>query len=1460
LVEITKDFIKIIATLIVVLSIFAVVFNSGILENLFALKTYAEPLTLLDHIASTIETASSCPGECSFSVRTSGLPYILQIYKDNGRYYASIDASLVEQKSNVKFLPNEQKPIFIKPLISDCVISEQKLAFTEGLIQDLTIEKVVEGTTCMISIQSKKVYYDFNITVNPDTLLVLNGTSSTTTATVSLIGGSIAPGSVTLTVMGVPPGITITLDKNNANPTFTSTMTVTAEPNAAPGTYNLTIMGTSGNLARTASLQIEVSPVLYTFILNSAISILKLPLTGVEVNLNSITKYTRQYDEFTSNIIYSMIPGTPYSIKAINPFADPKGPRPFSHFRDFDCQGNNTSYILDTNVNPYPFTIPNKYNIVYSRRMTAFYKDLTQIRNLEFDNVTNTISGSLLDEDFNSISKKETSYVACNVSTTVYPNRNVTIEYLDACSNSWKSIGSVASSFAQNRFYDNFDKDHNNWNINSGTWNITNGALNNSGIGYESIQTKWNFWNSSSNGNNNLEVSVNLSSGSNVSIRVFDAFDDYYLQTNDSYNNLYLWVNGALKASVTLTGIVPNQWNTWRIRQNNSYLEFYINNRKLIRFYNAPPIDFGRVQFRTFNTQAYFDNVTIYDGSWSYNFNIPCNVKKIKAAYTSSDWYYNDTYSVIDIDPTSIPCKLIVNTQIDIGKNQQSEPLPGIEVNVSDGVLNKKYTKNTSGPLATAVYFLASTFFPVHNITVNDTFNSRYFSHFYDQDCNPSNANYWLDNASNPYWFSMCRDKNITVQYKTFTDITSSSSSVSSLVPPTTIICDSTCKSQGFISGTCEAGSSTSTGTNLGVIPNDWGNGNPNPSSWIGYGSGNQIVFLDTTVERTPGNPSIWHRYTHIPACSNEAYDSSQSACLSNGGTWNPAGDMNGAREVDGIWYNVSVGDHVVFKCWEKTGLSQNPAYNNDPTDSYGVGARIGMDLYAPNPNRPGYIMIVAGALVNGLGDVNGNVISGHFASAGSDVPCNTSTWTQQVIDYIVPSGYGITQVVGWLQMRPETGDSVQGWFADCELYINPISSNCQSGETSIGQDGCSSGQTCCCSSSSTSKPIGIYTTSWNFGEMDANTLASTFDMSQSWWVEPKDDYSAKMNQVHALNPSYKALVYRNVGSIYDYSTDEWNLANSSGWLLKNTSGDFCRSPTWSSDYLVDFGNPDYQAWVAQKIKSWINQYPFFDGVMCDGGFEQAEIELEWASGTKPVNPRTGNPFTDQEVVDYHAALLNKIIDVVGTSKLFLPNGIWSGNSFSDSGSGSRYRDLLAKVPRLNAIMSEGAWPSMYNTGWYSEQDWLNTIKMVQWIQDNFLKDHFERKFVAFAATDVVPTGATREQLIKFGYCSMMLSIKYFDGRNNLALNSLPDKPDWSSTEPLLQRLHALDLGNPSSDYYNISQTSVYARDFASGKILVNPSTSSYTINLGGSYKTLDGRTVSSITMNAHTGEILTKT
>lgn len=59
-----------------------------------------------------------------------------------------------------------------------------------------------------------------------------------------------------------------------------------------------------------------------------------------------------------------------------------------------------------------------------------------------------------------------------------------------------------------------------------------------------------------------------------------------------------------------------------------------------------------------------------------------------------------------------------------------------------------------------------------HTISVGKSFGSREFSHFWDEDCNTSSTEYYLDTTSNPLNFEMPdRNKNITIWYKIFTEI-----------------------------------------------------------------------------------------------------------------------------------------------------------------------------------------------------------------------------------------------------------------------------------------------------------------------------------------------------------------------------------------------------------------------------------------------------------------------------------------------------------------------------------------------------------------------------------------------------------------------------------------------------------------------------------------------------------------
>jgi hypothetical protein len=135
------------------------------------------------------------------------------------------------------------------------------------------------------------------------------------------------------------------------------------------------------------------------------------------------------------------------------------------------------------------------------------------------------------------------------------------------------------------------------------------------------------------------------------------------------------------------------------------------------------------------------------------------------------------------------------------------------------------------------------------------------------------------------------------------------------------------------------------------------------------------------------------------------------------------------SREIDGKWRNCKPGDHIVMRCWIKTGTPTN----TDPLS----GARIGIDLYAAAP-QAGYVNIVDGHPHDG---------AEHLASVvrwGSD-------WTLKTWDFIVPSTFytkdnagntipavQIKGFIPWLDARPSDWANSHAYFADAELYINP--------------------------------------------------------------------------------------------------------------------------------------------------------------------------------------------------------------------------------------------------------------------------------------------------------------------------------------------------------------------------------------------------------------------------------------
>ena len=95
----------------------------------------------------------------------------------------------------------------------------------------------------------------FTLSASPSSLTVTQGSSGTSTITVTDVGGF--TGSVTLAASGLPSGVTASFGTNPT--TGTSVLTLTASSSATTGSATVTITGTSGTLTATTTIALTVS-------------------------------------------------------------------------------------------------------------------------------------------------------------------------------------------------------------------------------------------------------------------------------------------------------------------------------------------------------------------------------------------------------------------------------------------------------------------------------------------------------------------------------------------------------------------------------------------------------------------------------------------------------------------------------------------------------------------------------------------------------------------------------------------------------------------------------------------------------------------------------------------------------------------------------------------------------------------------------------------------------------------------------------------------------------------------------------------------------------------------------------------------------------------------------------------------------------------------------------------------
>jgi subtilase family serine protease len=111
------------------------------------------------------------------------------------------------------------------------------------------------NTTGIINLLAGSATPSFTLSDSPSSLSITQGSSGTSTITVTDAGGF--TGSVTLAASGLPSGVTAAFGTNPT--TGTSVLTLTASSTATTGTSTVTITGTSGSLTATTTVALTVS-------------------------------------------------------------------------------------------------------------------------------------------------------------------------------------------------------------------------------------------------------------------------------------------------------------------------------------------------------------------------------------------------------------------------------------------------------------------------------------------------------------------------------------------------------------------------------------------------------------------------------------------------------------------------------------------------------------------------------------------------------------------------------------------------------------------------------------------------------------------------------------------------------------------------------------------------------------------------------------------------------------------------------------------------------------------------------------------------------------------------------------------------------------------------------------------------------------------------------------------------
>jgi hypothetical protein len=302
---------------------------------------------------------------------------------------------------------------------------------------------------------------------------------------------------------------------------------------------------------------------------------------------------------------------------------------------------------------------------------------------------------------------------------------------------------------------------------------------------------------------------------------------------------------------------------------------------------------------------------------------------------------------------------------------------------------------------------------------------------------------------------------------------------------------------------------------------------------------------------------------------------------------------------------------------------------------------------------------------------------------------------------------------------------------------------------------------------------------------------------------------------------------------LYAIQPGSWLQTNHPEWIAHDQYGNWLYMP-WNCsggscpEYAGDISNPDFRAWWISNIQS----------IVSGGGYTHLwidDVNMEfrvgdgWGNQVAPVDKYTGQPMS-YDTWRYYVAVFTQQIRAALPNTKIMHNSIWFADSAGAWASDTYIQQQIAAADYINlerGIASDAGLTG--GTGFWSIYNFFNYVDDV----------HAQGKGVNLMAYQL----NTAQQQYNLASYYLISNGSDFVG-------------DWTTNPNNWWSGYSTELGTPLGP--RTYSNGVFQRNFTGGMVILGePGLGSQTVQLPGSYQTLDGSWVSSVTVTGWQGIVL---